>query len=57
MDELNNIFHCSIDSKPIDADYSALNQKFETDFKVLKCKTFLNWNLLCGSKYQPPFEQ
>ena len=57
MDELNNIFHCSIDNKPIDADYSALNQKFETDFKVLKCKTFLNWNLLCGSKYQPPFEQ
>ena len=34
MDEYNNTYHHSIDKKPINADYSALNKKTETNPKA-----------------------
>ena len=33
VDQYNNTFHHSINKKPINADYSVLNEKIETNFK------------------------
>ena len=41
VDQYNNFYHCSIDTKPINAGYSALNEKIETNLKVPKFK--VNW--------------
>ena len=38
VDEYNNAYHHPIDKKPIDADYSALSEKIETNPKELKSK-------------------
>ena len=35
VDELNNIYHCSIGKKPINAGYSALSEKIEPKLKLL----------------------
>ena len=36
VDEYNDTYHRSIDKKPIDADYSVLTEKFETNIKSFK---------------------
>ena len=33
VDQYHNTFHHSINKKPINADYSVLNEKIETNFK------------------------
>ena len=38
VDQYNNIYHHSINKKPIDADYSALTEKIETNPKGPKFK-------------------
>ena len=38
LDEYNNIYHHSIDKKPINADYSSLTKKIETNHKASKLK-------------------
>ena len=38
LDQYNNTYHCSIDKKPSNADYSALNEKVETNCKTIKFK-------------------
>ena len=38
LDEYNNIYHHSIDKKPINADYSSLTKKIETNQKASKLK-------------------
>ena len=35
VDQYNNTFHYSINKNPINADYSALTEKFETNHKAL----------------------
>ena len=37
-DEYNNTCHCSLDEKPIDADYSALTEEIELSYKAPKFK-------------------
>ena len=37
-DQYNNTYHCSINNKPINADYSALSEKIETNLKAPKFK-------------------
>ena len=38
VDQYNNIYHHSINKKPINADYSALTKKIETNSKAPKFK-------------------
>ena len=38
LDKYNNIYHHSIDKKPINADYSSLTKKIETNQKASKLK-------------------
>ena len=38
LDEYNNIYHHSIDKKVINADYSSLTKKIETNHKASKLK-------------------
>ena len=38
LDEYNNTYHHSINKKPINADYSALTEKIETNSKAPKFK-------------------
>ena len=38
VDQYNNNYHRSINKKPINADYSALNEKIETNHKDPKSK-------------------
>ena len=38
VDQYNNTYHHSIGKKPINADYSALNEKIETNLKAPKFK-------------------
>ena len=38
VDQYNNIHHHSINKKPINADYSALTEKIETNSRALKFK-------------------
>ena len=38
VDQYNNIYHHSINKKPINADYSALTEKIETNSKAPKFK-------------------
>ena len=38
VDQYNNIYHHSINKKPINADYSALTKKIETNSKAPKIK-------------------
>ena len=38
VDQCNNTDHCSIDNKPIYADYFALTEKIESSHKALKVK-------------------
>ena len=38
VDQCNNIYHHSINKKPINADYSALTKKIETNSKAPKIK-------------------
>ena len=38
VDQYNNIYHHSINKKPINADYSALTEKIETNLKAPKFK-------------------
>ena len=38
VDQYNNTYHHSINKKPIDSDYSALTEKFETNPKARKFK-------------------
>ena len=38
VDQYNNTYHHSINKKPINADYSALTEKFETIIKLLRLK-------------------
>ena len=38
MDEYNNTYHCSIGKKPVEVDYSALNDEIESSHKVPKFK-------------------
>ena len=38
VDQYNNTYHRSINKKPINADYSALNEKIETNSKARKFK-------------------
>ena len=38
IDQYNNIYHHSINKKPINADYSALTEKIETNSKAPKFK-------------------
>ena len=38
VDQYNNTYHHSINKKPINADYSALNEKIENNFKSPKFK-------------------
>ena len=36
--EYNNTYHCSINKKPADADYSALTQEINSNLKAFKLK-------------------
>ena len=38
VDQYNNTYHCSIGKKPIDVDYSALNEDIESSHKAPKFK-------------------
>ena len=38
VDQYNNTYHCSIGKKPIDVDYSALNEDTESSHKAPKFK-------------------
>ena len=38
VDQCNNTYHDSINKKPINADYSALTEKIETNYKTPKFK-------------------
>ena len=38
VDQYNNTYHYSINNKPINADYSALSEKIETNLKAPKFK-------------------
>ena len=38
VDQYNNIYHHSINKKPINADYSALTEKIDTNLKTPKFK-------------------
>ena len=38
VDQYNNIYHDTINKKPINADYSTLTEKLETNSKVPKFK-------------------
>ena len=38
VDQYNNTYHYSINNKPINADYSALSEKIETNLKSPKFK-------------------
>ena len=38
VDQYNNTYHHFISKKPITVDYSALNEKIETNLKALKFK-------------------
>ena len=38
LDECSNTYHCSIDKKPIDADFSTLTEEIESSHKVPKFK-------------------
>ena len=41
VDQYNNTYHHSINKKPINADYSALNEKIENNLKSPKLMTEL----------------
>ena len=43
VDQCNNTYHHSINKKPIDSDYSALTEKFETNPKARKFKVSQNY--------------
>ena len=43
VDKCNNTYHHSINKKPINADYSALNEKIETNPKAPKFK--VKWQI------------
>ena len=38
VDQYNNTYHCSINKKPINTDYSALDKKIDTNSKAPKFK-------------------
>ena len=38
VDQYNNTYHHSINKKPVNADYSALNKEIDTNLKVPKFK-------------------
>ena len=38
VDEYNHTYHCSIDKKPIHADFSALTEEIESSHKTLEFK-------------------
>ena len=38
VDQYNNAYHHSINKKPVNADYSALNKEIDTNLKVPKFK-------------------
>ena len=49
VDEYNNIYHCSIGKKPIDADYFALSEKIQMNPKASK---FKDGDSFCITKYK-----